>query len=425
MRAPIVAVLVFATSTASARAGQYACLPAPITKVQIGSFERYPTVGTDTDSGLFHRREVTPSGACGSHVDVAPGQVAVLWFEKSHYESVVDHTAMNPHLQCAFSDGTELDFRDLPKMNVVQPYELLLRCPGANGYDCGEGGYTERNAKYEALMKEKGLVMRSFAIPTNAEMSSLEARNGKWNGRDVSCAWSDQKGAVLYSTRFRIGPEVAAVAGPLTPLVRQASGIDPEEERKAQLKAKRDPAFAHTAAELDAEIKRKTAGYARDGQAFSGTLENYREHRIVQQRGRCYMKVLKLAPGAAFSEHAKQGLWMVAVSPHNEETGSHVWGPGMVNGSYCPLRTEIGMLDLHAMSGDGERTGLTHDLGHGGYTITVYSKPISPRELAKLEAEINEQVRGDHERIRARKVFEAEQCRRWRETGNPMARTCN
>ena len=196
--------------------GKLNCLPVQIKRAQIGTLGVYKTTDGQTDNNAFvQRSDVKPTGVCGRHIDASPGKVVAMWFDKHSYEVVRDHVEMPRGFDCMFlDDKTKLRFEDGPKIGILEPAQVLLSCPNSIGYECAKGSAPERSGKYEAEMKAKGIVLKSFSIPTNDNMQSLEARDGKWNGRDVFCQWTSSKHGVMFTTRYKIGPASADRASP-------------------------------------------------------------------------------------------------------------------------------------------------------------------------------------------------------------------
>ena len=195
--------------------GKLSCLPIQLKTAQLGSIDLYKTNDGQKENGFLHRKDVKPTGVCGRHIDAAAGQVVAMWFDKHSYDVVRDHVEMPRGFDCIFlDDKTKLGFKDGPKIGVLEPAEMLLRCPNSTGYECAKGGGSERSTKYEAQLNAKGVELKSFSIPTSDDMDSRDARSGKWNGREVFCQWSSSKHEVMFTTRFKVGPAIAAPASP-------------------------------------------------------------------------------------------------------------------------------------------------------------------------------------------------------------------
>ena len=183
------------------------CSPVRFQHVQLGTIESYKTDAGASENGFLHRSDVKPTGSCNNHVDTAPGQVVAMWFLR--YAETSDHAAVDRprRMECTFlDDKSTLRFDDGPRIDVVEPSQMLLSCPTTSGYTCAYGDQGERRIKYQELLKANAVELRSFEIPVDDDMRTLDARHGKWDGREVLCNWTNSKHDVMFTTRYKIGP---------------------------------------------------------------------------------------------------------------------------------------------------------------------------------------------------------------------------
>lgn len=159
--------------------------------------------------------------------------------------------------------------------------------------------------------------------------------------------------------------------------------------------AYKNPAFDHTAEELEAKITHHTTGYTKESTAIQGRLEAFREVPMKLRRGRCYFVVVRLGEGATFSDHAKRGVVFLF---HNGDRGMEVnggpgiHGPGGVASGGCPQADADATFDLQANWGRAMDKSKIHELGEGPYTIELYSKAVSDGELAARKADEDRQI---------------------------------
>lgn len=165
-----------------------------------------------------------------------------------------------------------------------------------------------------------------------------------------------------------------------------------------------DPAFDHPPAELEDFIAKNTQGFTKEGPSVSGQLEAFQPLPVTLKRGRCYRMVLRLDEGAAFSDRARRG---VAFLYHNGDRGMEVnGGPGLhgptggVASGGCPQQTAHATFDMIANWGSAVDKSHIHELGTGGFTLQLYSKAVSDKELAARKADEDEQL-AESERFRA------------------------
>ncbi|HSQ65849.1 MAG TPA: hypothetical protein VLM85_21655 [Polyangiaceae bacterium] len=165
-----------------------------------------------------------------------------------------------------------------------------------------------------------------------------------------------------------------------------------------------DPSFDHSPGELDGFIVENTRGFTKEGPAASGRLEAFEPLPVTLRRGRCYRMVLRLDEGAAFSELARRG---VAFIYRNGDRGMEVnGGPGLhgptggVASGGCPQQTAHATFDMIANWGSAVDKSHIHELGTGGFTLQLYSKAVSDKELAARKADEDEQI-AESDRFRA------------------------
>jgi hypothetical protein len=117
--------------------------------------------------------------------------------------------------------------------------------------------------------------------------------------------------------------------------------------------------------------------------------------------------VLRLEPNAQFSPHARQGISFIytGVDGYPQVNGGPgIAGPGGVGSSGClQQRAPNAAFDLQATFGSALDPSRIHDLGRGGYTLQLYSKKISDKELAAIQADMQRQ-------IAEQEAFERQEC---------------
>ncbi|HEY5927969.1 MAG TPA: hypothetical protein VIV11_40060 [Kofleriaceae bacterium] len=172
----------------------------------------------------------------------------------------------------------------------------------------------------------------------------------------------------------------------------------PSQSASAAYPAYTSPGFQQTQQDLDnlvaAEIEGK--GYAAEGKPVQGTLERFAPLPLSLARGKCYKVVLRLDPNTQFSAHARQGVGFVfkGIDQYGQVNGGPgIAGPGGVGSAGCPKqKAPSATFDLQATFGSALDASRIHDLGQGGYTVQLYSKPISDAELAAIQADENRQI---------------------------------
>ena len=171
--------VVLAAGTARADVPAFKCLAAKIKKVEVGRKGNYDAkegLTSKSYGGFLERSEVKPSKQC-LIPDVLPGQSVVLWYDKKSYDAATKGANMFPGMQCIFiDDGKELGLDDEPATNTVAEKDVLTRCPNETGYECDAGSNSDRNSKYRETLNKQGLVMQSFSVRPNDNMSSAAAR---------------------------------------------------------------------------------------------------------------------------------------------------------------------------------------------------------------------------------------------------------
>ena len=157
-----------------------------------------------------------------------------------------------------------------------------------------------------------------------------------------------------------------------------------------------DRAFDAPAGDLERFVATETTGFTKEGAPLESRLKGFQPVPVTLQRGRCYRMVVRLAPDASFNEHARRG---VAFVYHNGDRGMEVHGgPGIhgpmggVASAGCPQQTAHAVFDITANWGSAMDKSRVHDLGSGGVTMQLYSKPIDNGGLARLQADENRQI---------------------------------
>jgi hypothetical protein len=155
--------------------------------------------------------------------------------------------------------------------------------------------------------------------------------------------------------------------------------------------------FTRSPAELEQTIAKAIDGFTPADEPWHGTLESFTPTPLALQRGQCYVVVLRLDPGATFSAHAQRGLGFVFLGagyPRHIDVdgGPGVAGPGGAGAAGCPQNDVATAFDLQARWGLLNDRSHIHDLGRGGYTAQLYSKPISDDELRAQRREVDHQI---------------------------------
>ncbi|MBI4950564.1 MAG: hypothetical protein HY908_00880 [Myxococcales bacterium] len=154
-----------------------------------------------------------------------------------------------------------------------------------------------------------------------------------------------------------------------------------------------NPAFEHSAAELDAFVEEHTKGYAPVGAPVEGRLGVWKPWDVSLERGRCYRMVIRLGATGRFSEHARRGLAFVYLAPGEPDVngGPGVHGPGAVASAGCPARSHTATFDIQAIWGSAGDKSKIHELGEGPFTAQLYAKSITEKELAAQAADAERQ----------------------------------
>ena len=137
--------------------------------------------------------------------------------------------------------------------------------------------------------------------------------------------------------------------------------------------------FDAAPAELQKVIAEETAHFKPVGRPVSGRLEKFAPPTIQLKRGWCYVMVLRLGDGAAWSEHARNGVEFTYKPKKRGDDeisgGPGVTGPGGVGSAGCPQRSGTYQVDLIADWGAAESGDKSHDLGSGPYSLPLMAQP--------------------------------------------------
>ncbi len=139
---------------------------------------------------------------------------------------------------------------------------------------------------------------------------------------------------------------------------------------------------------LEARVKELTDGYLAM-EVGQGDLGKFKPLELQLTRGLCYVAVLRLGSGAAFGPHARRGVKVVTAFELDDivENDSAIVGPGAILDSGCPLVDGHLVVDLQATFDAETNARRFHELGSGSYTWTLYSAPITEKELAALKGQ--------------------------------------
>jgi len=174
-------------------------------------------------------------------------------------------------------------------------------------------------------------------------------------------------------------------------------------------------AFDKSASDLNELVAKETDGFQIEGAAVSGDLEKFAPPAIPLKRGKCYLMVLRLGAGAAFSDHARKGVALLyhGVDGYDEiNAGPGVGGPGAVARAGCPQKdAPNATFDVVATSMSASDKTRLHDLGTGSFTLQLYSKPVSDAELAKQADNNAKQDAASEEANRKEKRARCAECR--------------
>lgn len=186
-----------------------------------------------------------------------------------------------------------------------------------------------------------------------------------------------------------------------------------------------DPRFDHTDAELDGYVAEHTVGYEKLGEPVTGNLDTFNPFELDVKRGKCYRMVLRLAPEAAFSDHAMRGVSFRYEAPGRPTTmgGPGIYGPGGVASGGCPQTDHTKTFDIIALSGSATDKSRIHDLGTGTFTLQLYTKDVTEQELAEMKADQERQAAEQRRRAAEREREEAARRRREAERREEERRT--
>jgi hypothetical protein len=165
-------------------------------------------------------------------------------------------------------------------------------------------------------------------------------------------------------------------------------------QQRAVAAAYRDPSFDRSKEELEPFLARALQGYSPEGGPAQGQLESFQPVDLSMKRGRCYMMVLRLGPGARWSDHARSGVVFQYVPTTGAVVsgGPGIHGPGGAGSGGCPQATTPARFDLIANFGSATDKSRIHELGQGPYTLQLHSKPISEDALAAQAADQERQL---------------------------------
>jgi len=156
-----------------------------------------------------------------------------------------------------------------------------------------------------------------------------------------------------------------------------------------------NPQFNHSEAELAQFIAKWMPGYKAEGAARAGRLEGFQPFAVNLKRGRCYLMVLKLQPGAQWSPHAKGGVSFI-YQPHfagpTVNGGPGIHGPGGIGSAGCPQTSGAFTFDVQAIWGSATDKSKLHDLGVGPFTLQLFGKPVSEQQLGAQAADTRRQI---------------------------------
>ncbi len=156
-----------------------------------------------------------------------------------------------------------------------------------------------------------------------------------------------------------------------------------------------NPQFNHSEAELAQFIAKWMAGYKAEGAVKTGRLESFVPQPVTLKRGHCYMMVLRLQAGAQFSPHARKGISFIYQPQTAGPTingGPGIHGPGGIGSAGCPQTTGPFVFDIQAIWGSAGNKAQIHDLGVGPYTLQLFSKVVSDKQLSDQAADMRRQI---------------------------------
>jgi hypothetical protein len=204
-----------------------------------------------------------------------------------------------------------------------------------------------------------------------------------------------------------LAPLLAALTSGCFPVVPTAPMMASPGQIQAQQKAAIAQSMGYptrkSPAELAAAIAQQTQGFRRlDAGSASGELERAAPYQIAADRNTCYTVVLRLADGAAWGEGAEAGLRFDFHGPSGQGTGGPgVIGPGAVASVGCTTATGPVTLTMAPMVGNDP-------LGHGRYSIELWSHRQSDREAANQAADQRRQADEQHAFAERERAKEAE-----------------
>ena len=143
-----------------------------------------------------------------------------------------------------------------------------------------------------------------------------------------------------------------------------------------------------TKADLDAQVDQLLAKY-QAGKTTSGTLDALAPVAIDGKRGMCYAVVMRLDDGATWDRGAQGGMIFDMKMPSGPagKSGPGLIGPGAIGMTTCADAS--GPITMKLAAIDGNRAGAP--IGHGGYTVQVYSHKQTAEEARAVAEDQRDQ----------------------------------
>lgn len=144
--------------------------------------------------------------------------------------------------------------------------------------------------------------------------------------------------------------------------------------------------FDASLADLEALITKHTSGMLVIGKPIAGRLEAFTPVAMEIPAMTCSVVSLRLSEDALFSDHARQGVEFEAMWGDSDEVkrlGPGIKGPGGVADLGCRSKKKVVDLDLQANFGSALSTARIHELGRGGFTVQLYGRKATKREIAE------------------------------------------
>ena len=191
--------------------------------------------------------------------------------------------------------------------------------------------------------------------------------------------------ALALAAAACVAPFAPMGSGPMGPAPMGATPTDMHEAfaRSAGYPTRKSPE------QLESTAHQMTAKYKLLKKS-AGTLEALTPIAIEGKRGVCYAVVLRLADGATWDVGAETGMLFDYSSPSGgSKAGPGLVGPGAVGA--LPCADSDGRITMRLSALDGNPRGAP--IGHGAYTVELWSHVQTRAEAASFAADQQKQER--------------------------------